>query len=161
MRRRDERGAAMVEAPVCIAVVLLLLMGVVTLTQVLWTHLDLAKAAKDTARYAARVEYDPSATVLSSRRHRTADEVKAWAASVAAEAGVRPQDVTVTTSDGSRLESLRTGDQVTVTIRTTVANPLYAMAASVTNTMAGLIRAGQPFPEGGVPIKAEAQTYVE
>ena len=158
--RRGERGSAMVETTLCIPVVLLLMMGIVTLIQVLWTHLDLAEAARDTARYAARVEYDPSTLPLSSRRHRTVDEVKAWAASVASEAGVRPEDVTVTTPDDRPLESLQAGDRVTVTIRTTVANPLYATAAGITNTMAGLF-GGQPFPSGGVPIKAEAGTYVE
>src|SRR5688572_15664614 len=160
-RVRDERGLALVEAPICIAVVLLLMMGVVTLTQVVWTHLDLAEAARDTARYAARVEYDPSVTPLSSRRHRTAAEVKAWAVSVASEAGVTLADVTVTTSNGQPLESLRAGDQVTVTIRKTVSNPLYLTAAGITNAVGGLLHVGEPFPEDGMPITAEAQTYVE
>jgi len=161
MRSRDERGAAMVEAPVCIVVILLLMMGITTLTQVVWTHLDLAEAARDTARYAARVEYDPSTLPLSSRRHRTANEVKAWAASVAAEAGVAPEDVSVTTSNGKPLEQLRAGDRVTVTITKKVNNPLYQLASGVTNAMSGLVGAGNAFDPSGVTITAEANTYVE
>jgi Flp pilus assembly protein TadG len=159
--RPDERGSAMVEAPFCIAVVLLLMMGIVTLVQVVWTHLDLADAVRDTTRYAARVEYDPSAVPAGSSRHRTAAEVKAWAESMAAESGIHAADVAVTTSSGAPLESLHAGDLVTITITTTVHNPLYRMAANTTNAMAGLLHVGQPFNPDGVPIKAEAETYVE
>lgn len=160
-RARDERGLAMVEAPLCIAVVLLLLMGVLTLTQVVWTHMDLAEAARDTARYATRAEYDRDTATLSSRRRRTVEEVKAWAASVASEAGVSVDDVTITTPDGRPLESLLPGDLVTVTLTKTVANPLYTTAAGITNAMSALFPGGRPFDPEGVTITAEAETYVE
>jgi hypothetical protein len=149
----------MVEMPLCIAVVLLLLMGALTLTQVIWTHHELAQAARESTRYAARVEYDPSTTPLSSRRHRNESEVRAWAAQLADDAGVQASDVTVTAS--GPLESLHAGDTVTVTIQTTVSNPIYRTAAGLTNAVSGLLHLGQAFSPDGVPIKAEAKTYVE
>ena len=159
-RRHDERGLAMVEAPLCIVVILLLLMGVITITQVIWTHLDLAEAARDTVRYAARVEYDPVAG--TSSRHRTAVEVEAWATKVAHEAcgdGECTVSFQVCSSEGvdcgtppvneddayDELQGAQTGDLVTVTITRTVSNPLFDTAAGITNAMAGLLNLGQPF----------------
>jgi len=172
-RAQDERGLALVEAPLCIAVVLLLLMGVVTVTQVIWTHLDLAEAARDATRYATRVDYAPGST----GRHRTAEEVEAWVRTIAEEAGVDTVEVRVQRPDdplpaeqteqsdvepeGIALQDARTGDLVTVTITRKVANPVYATAAGLTNAMAGIVGAGRPFDPSGVSIKAEAQTYVE
>jgi len=159
LRARDQRGTALVEAPLAICLLLLLGLGVTTLVQVVWTHLDLASAARTATRYAARVEYDPSATTITGDRRRTAEQVREWTAQVAEEAGVRLEDVTITSS--APLESLTAGDVVTVTIRTVVSNPLYRLAASTTNAVATVFRADPVFDEDGVPIKAEASTYVE
>ena len=96
MNARSERGGAIVEAPMCICIVFLLGFGCLTLVQVMWTHIHLASAARDVTRYAARVEYDPSAASVTASRRRTDVEVKQWAAEVASEAGVTASDVTVT-----------------------------------------------------------------
>lgn len=161
-RTRDERGLAMVEAPLCIAVVLLLLMGVITITQVVWTHLDLAEAARDATRYATRVEFAPGST----GRHRTEDEVEDWVRTVAEEAGVDTVAVTVSRPgepepEGIDLQDARTGDIVTVTVTRKVVNPVYLTAAGITNAMAGVLGAGRPFDPEGVTVNAEAETYVE
>jgi len=162
MKARSERGSAVVELPMCICIVFLLAFGCVTLVQVMWTHIHLASSARDVTRYAARVEYDPSATTLSSNRRRTATEVANWAAEVAAEAGVTASDVTVTVSPSNKtLDTLSPGDTVTVTIQSRVNNPLYQFAASATNAFAGLFHAQGPFDPTGVTVQASASTYVE
>ena len=154
-RRTDERGLAVVEAPLCLAVVLLLMMGVITVTQMIWTHLDLAEAARDATRYATRVEYAPGST----GRHRTAEEVEIWVRTVASDAGITSVEVD-TTGDGP-LEDARTGDVVTVTLTRKIENPLYTTAAGITNAMASMFGAGRVFDPTGVTVKAQAETYVE
>ena len=168
MRRlQNDRGAAMVEAPIGMAIILLIAMGVLTLTQVTWTHMDLSSAVRDATRYATRAEWDPSATTVTSERYRTVGEVKAFAAQAASESGVKPEDVVVTiTRDGSTFtandtEVLQLDDHVTVEIPHQVSNPLYQTAASLTNTAAGLLHIGRPFNEDGVDIKATSTSYVE
>ena len=171
-RRADERGLAMVEAPFCLAAVLLLLMGVVTVTQMIWTHLDLAEAARDATRYATRVEFAPGST----GRHRTAEEVATWVRTVASDAGITSVEVTVerpgqpapeeqteqsdVDPDRSPLEEARTGDVVTVTLTRKIENALYTTAAGVTNAMASMF-GGRPFDPTGVTVKSEAKSYVE
>ena len=161
MNRRDERGSVIVEAPFCICILLLFAFGIVTLSQVMWTHVDLSAAVRDATRYASRTEYDPHATPATAERRRTVDEVKQWVAEVAAEAGVSVSDLTITTPGDKPLEQLTSGDQITVTIRHKVTNPLYELGASTTNALAGLFNAGSPFDPTGVTVKAEATTYVE
>jgi Flp pilus assembly protein TadG len=164
---KNERGAAMVEAPLCIVIVLLLSMGILTLTQVVWTHMDLASAARDGARYAGRTEWDPSATPVTLERHRTIDQIKAFAAEAASESGVGEAEVFVTVvRDGALVtplpsEPLHYGDQVTVEIRNYVSNSLYQTAASITNGMAGIFHLGDAFNEDGVHIKSVSTSYVE
>lgn len=159
MRRlADERGAALVESVLGIVIILLLSMGVLTLTQVIWTHLDLSSTVTDVARYAARVEYDPSATPVTSSRHRTADQIKAYATRAGSEAGVTSSDVAVSPAAP---ETLRTGDRITVTITKTVSNPLYKVGASITNAATGIFQLGRAFDPDGIRIKSEATSYVE
>ena len=173
MNNDNERGAAMVESILGMAIILLVSMGLLTLTQVVWTHLDLSSTTRDVARYAARVEYDPSPSVgsVNSSRHRTEDQIAAYAKQAAAESGVEVTspcvisggkavcgDVTISPANP---DALRTGDEITVTITKTVSNPLYRVAASVTNAAATVFHVGHPFDENGVPIKSEATSYVE
>lgn len=164
---KNERGAALVEAPLCIVIVLLLAMGILTVTQVVWTHMDLASAARDGARYGGRTEWDPSATPVTLERHRTIEQIKKFAAQAAGESGVDEDQVVVTVSrDGAPVtpapsEPLRYGDQVTVEIRNFVSNSLYQTAASITNGMARIFHLGVPFNEDGVHIKSVSTSYVE
>ena len=166
-RLKNDRGAAMVEAPVCIAIVLLLAMGILTLTQVVWTHMDLSSAVRDASRYGGRTEWDPSSTPVTLERHRTIEQIKDFATRAGSESGVTEQDVIVTVvRDGLTVtpapsEPLRYGDQVTVEIRNFVSNSLYQTAASITNGMAGIFHLGDPFNEDGVHIKAVSTSYVE
>ena len=169
MRRlRDDRGAALVEAPFAIAIVLLISMGVLTITQVAWNHLDLANSVRDVSRYASRAEWDPSATTVSSARYRTVGEIKEFATRAGSESGVIGDDVVVTVvRDGVKVTPapsdfvLQLGDRVTVQITNTVSNPLYQTAASISNAVTGIFPIGHVFDEDGVDIHASSSTFVE
>jgi hypothetical protein len=161
---RGERGSAMIEAPFAVCIVLLLLMGVTTLVQVAWTDLTLSSGVRTATRYASHVDYVPGSG--SADRRRTAAQVEQWAADVAAEAEVHPEDVTVVgrhlpSGTEAPPEELVAGDEVTVTVTKTVTNPLYRVAASITNAAAHVVGAGDVFDPDGVGVKAEATTYVE
>ena len=174
MRRfHDDRGAAMVELPFAIGIILLIAMGVLTITQVAWAHLDLSNTVRDAARYGTRTEYDPSATTITSARHRTADEIAQFAARAGSESGVTYEpckvldpdvdeavcgDITVSPAS---LTGVGYGDHVTVTIAKTVNNPLYQTAASITNTAGSILHIGHVFREDGVQITASSSSYVE
>jgi Flp pilus assembly protein TadG len=170
MRRvRDDRGTAIVEAPICICIVLLLAMGVLTLTQVVWTHMDLSTTVRDAARYASRAEWDPSASQITLDRYRTVGDVREFATGAGSETGVAYQNVVVNVfRDGAEVTPapsddfvLQLDDRVTVELVNRVSNPLYQTAASVTNLTAGIFHLGRPFDEDGVDIKAKATSYVE
>jgi hypothetical protein len=161
---RDEQGSVLVETPFAIGIVLLLLMGVTTLVQVAWTDLALSSAVRATTRFATHVDYVPGSG--SAARRRTEDQVKEWTAEVASEAHVTPDEVTVVgTHEPSGVEApldqLVSGDQITLTVTKRVSNPLYRVAATVTNAAAHLVHAGDVFDPNGVGVKAGASTYVE
>jgi hypothetical protein len=167
-RFRKENGAAVVEAPICIAIILLLAMGVLTITQVVWTHMDLATTARDASRYAGRAEWDPSAEIVTLDRYRTVGQIRDFAFQAGDESELLRDQIVVTVKrDDAPLTNvsdstvLHLGDQVTVEILKTVDNPLYQSAASITNAVAGVFHLGGPFDEDGVDIKAKSSTYVE
>jgi len=166
MRRalRDERGGALVEAPIAICILLVLAMGLTTIVQLAWTHLTLSSAVQSTARYATHVDYDPTAGGID--RRRAADQVRAWAAEVAAEAGVDEDDVTIVgrragTGEVVPIEHLVAGDEIEITVATVVSNPLYRVAASVTNAASHVVGGGDVFDPDGIGVKAGASSYVE
>jgi hypothetical protein len=164
MRHLGERGSAVVEAPFAICIVLLLLTGVTTLVQVAWTDLALSSGVRATTRFASHVDYVPGSSTAA--RRRTEDQVKEWAAAVAAEAHVEPDDVRVVgkhvpSGVEAPLDQLVAGDEIVVTVTKTVNNPLYRIAATVTNTAAHVVGAGDVFDPAGVGVKAGASTYVE
>ena len=170
MRRlRDEQGSAIVESPFAIGIVLMIAMGVLTITQIAWNHMDLATSVRDASRYASRAEWDPSAETVTSARYRTVGEVKAFAARAGSESGVTEENVVVTvvrddepvTPAPSNDFVLKLGDHVTVQILNTVSNPLYKTAASITNAVTGIFPVGHVFDEDGVRITASSSTYVE
>lgn len=161
---RDERGSVLVETPLAIGIILLLLMGVTTLVQVAWTDLALSSAVRATTRFATHDDYVPGTD--SASRRRTADQVKQWTADVAAEAHVTPDDVTVVgTHEPSGVEApldeLVSGDRITLTVTKRVSNPLYRIAATVTNAAGHLVHAGDVFDPNGVDVKAGSSTYAE
>lgn len=161
--RGNERGSSLVETPMAICILLLLGMGVVTIVQVVWTHLDLASSVRTATRYASHVDYDP--VDGGTDRRRTEAQVQAWMAEVADAAGVAQDDVTVVARDrfGNEvpLTNAVAGDTVVVTARVTVSNPVYRLAAAVTNAAGGVIGAGSVFDPDGVDVMAEAVTFVE
>jgi hypothetical protein len=166
---KNDNGTAIVEAPMCIAIVLLIAMGVLTITQIAWTHMDLAKAVRDSARYGGRSEWDPSAETVTLERHRSIDEIKAFAVESASDAGIDTSNVVVTvtrndediTSQLAPDQPLQYGDHVTIEIKKLVANGLYGTGARITNAVSTIFGAGHPFNEDGVDIKAISSTYVE
>jgi hypothetical protein len=163
-RLRDQRGSAIVEVPFAVCIILLLTMGVTTLVQVTWTHLALSSGVRATERYATHVDYDPVAG--GAARRRSTDAVKEWAAAVAAEAHVTPDDVTVVghhepSGIEAPLDQLVAGDEVTITVTKTVTNPLYRLGASVTNAVSHVVGGGDVFNPDGVGVTTGASTYVE
>ena len=163
-RVRDERGAALVETPLALAILLLLTLGVLTLVQAAWSHHQLADAVRDGARFAARADWAPDAAVPGSRR-RTEDEVQAWTARVAAEVGLDPDEVTVTvrrrgTGEIVPLSAARPGDELVLRAETAVDGPAYGLMAGVANA-AGAVFGARPFDPDGLPVSAEAVTYFE
>jgi hypothetical protein len=166
MRRalRDERGGALVEAPFAICILLLLAMGLTTIVQLAWTHLTLSSSVESTVRYATHVDYDPVAGGVD--RHRTQEQVRQWAAEVAAEAGVAPDDVTIVgrrvpTGEVVPIDQLVSGDEIEITVQTVVSNPLYRVAVSVTNAASHVVGGDDVFDPDGIGVKAGASSYVE
>jgi hypothetical protein len=161
---RNERGSVLVETPFAIGIILLLLMGVATLVQVAWTDLSLSSAVRATTRFATHDDYVPGSG--SAARRRTEDQVKQWTADVAAEAHITPDDVAIVGSHEpsgveAPLDQLVSGDQITLTVTKRVTNPLYRIAATVTNAAARLVHAGDVFDPNGVGVSAGSSTYVE
>jgi hypothetical protein len=161
---RSQQGGALVEAPLAIGVLFVLAMALTTLVQLVWTHLALSSAVQSSTRYAAHVDYDPDAGGID--RRRTEDQVRAWAAEVAAEAHVDPDDVTIVgrhipSGVVAPIADLVAGDEIVVTVEVTVNNPLYRIGASITNAASHAIGAGDVFDPDGVGVEAGATTYVE
>lgn len=152
------------EAPFAVCILLLLTMGLTTIVQLAWTHLSLSSAVRGATRYATHVDYDPQAGGID--RHRTEDQVRAWAAELAAEAGVDLDDVTIVgrhvpSGVEAPLDQLVAGDEVVITIDVVVSNPLYRIAASVTNAASNVVGGDDVFDPDGVGVSAGATTYVE
>ena len=163
-RWRDERGSALVETPASLAILLLIILGFLTLVQAAWTHHQLADAVRDGARYATRADWDPETTFTGSRR-RTEAEVQEWTARVASKVGVDPDEVTVVvrqkgTGQVISLAAARPGDEVVVRISSAVDGPAYGVMAGVANA-AGAVFGARPFDPDGLPVSAEAVTYIE
>lgn len=164
VRSGDQQGGALVEVPLAVVVLLLLAMGLTTLVQVAWTHLALSSAVRATTRYAAHVEYDPSVNGID--RRRTDEQIRAWAAEVAAEARVAPEDVTITGRRGPTgievsVNQLIAGDEVVITVEKLVSNPLYELGAAITNGLSHVVGGGDVFDPDGIGIEAGATTFVE
>lgn len=160
----NERGGALVEVPLAVAIVLMLAMGLTTLVQVAWTHLALSSAVRATTRYATHVEYDPS--VGGVDRRRTDEQVRAWTVEVAAEARVAPEDVTIVgrrVPSGAEvpIDQLVAGDEVVITVEKVVSNPLYELAAAITNSVSHVVGGDDVFNPAGIGIEAGATTFVE
>lgn len=160
---RTERGAVLVETPFAICILLVLAMGLTTLTQVAWTHLALSSAVESATRYSSHVDYQPGGGI---DRRRTEQQVKEWAAEVAAEAHIEPDDVTITgrhmpSEAPAPVDQLVAGDEITVTVTKTVTNPLYRVAASIANTASHVVGSDDVFDPDGIGVKAEAVTFVE
>jgi hypothetical protein len=159
-RLRSARGSALVETPIALGVFLLVGFGLLTVVQLAWTHLELSSSVRSAARYAARVEYDPSADPVTGERHRTPDQVvDGWRQAIADEVGVPAEDITILV--GPDPSELLPGDEVVVRVSANVTNPLYRLTASLTNSLAGLVGSSGPLPVDGVRVTAEAASYVE
>jgi Flp pilus assembly protein TadG len=153
--RTDQRGSATVELALALPIVFLLSMGCMTIVQALYDSHRLAAAVEDGTRYATRADYEPDGTAQCANvRRRTISEVETF---TAAAAGGGQNVVVTVTGDPCTAQA---GDEVTVTVRDKVSNPLYMATAAMTNAFASLF-GRTPFNPSGLPIKAEAQTYVE
>lgn len=165
--RRNERGGAMVETPFAVVIMAFLAMGIVTLTQALYVHLQLASGVRAGARYASRTDYDPAASPPSSSRRRSEQEVRAYTveatgADLSADAlTCDPRCVLVTVSSGGTLPNAPRGAEVTVRAETVVDNALYDIGASFTNALAGLLGQGQLLDPAGISVSAEALAILE
>lgn len=156
MRRlRGSDGSATVELAVVVPIVLLLAMGFLTVVQALYDSHRLASSVGDVARYATRADYLPEGgAACENARRRTLGEVQAYAV---AAARVDADDVTVSSDPCLALP----GHEIEIVLTDTVSNPLYLAAAGLTNALSRIVGGDDVFPTAGLPIRAEASTYVE
>lgn len=172
MRRRDDdTGAAIVEAPFAIGIIMLFAMGVLTITQVAWNHLNLANSVRDASRYASRAEWDPSAQTVTLARYRTIAEIKNFATTAGGDSGLSYSDVAVKVerngldvtppASQEKTFTVQRGDEVTVTVTHLVSQGLYQTAATATNAVTSIFHVGHIFDPNGVHITASSSTFVE
>jgi len=132
---RGEEGASMVELPLAFIAVTLLALTVVAMGQVLLDYQHLAGAARASARYATRSEYDPSRSPASSSRRPTTSEVVSFAKE---SADPLPADGVVGQLSADNLSG-RAGDEVTVTLEYEVSGGAFGFVTNTVNALGGLI----------------------
>lgn len=157
-----EHGRALVKLPLTVCGGLLVLAGLTTGVQVAWTDLALSSALGSTTRFASNVSYAPGS---AGARHSTQEQVMRWAADVAAESHVQPDDLTVTARHlpsgvPASLDQLVVGDEVTVSVKKTVSNPLYRLVATTVNAVTNAVGADDLVDPAGVDVKAHATNHV-
>lgn len=157
-----EEGRALVKVPIAVCGGLLVLAGLTTGVQVAWTDLALSSALGSTTRFASNVSYAPGS---AGARHSTQAQVMRWAADVAAESHVEPDDLTVTarhlpSGAPASLDQLVVGDEVTVSVKKTVSNPLYRIVASTVNAVTHTVGGDDVMDPAGVDVKAHATNHV-
>src|SRR5438552_15456750 len=94
-RQRGDQGSAIVEAPFAIIVIMLLAMGAITITQMIFVHLSLAHGVRAGVRYASRADYDPSTNTGSATRRNETD-VRVYTAGASGITGCTRADLTTT-----------------------------------------------------------------
>ena len=132
---RGEEGASMVELPLAFIAVTLLALTVVAMGQVLLDYQHLAGAARASARYATRSEYDPSRSPATSSRRPTTSEVVTFAKE---SADPLPADGVVGQLSADNLSG-RAGDEVTVTLEYQVSGGAFGFVTNTVNALGGLI----------------------
>ena len=152
--RTRESGAAMVEAPIAIAVLLMLAFGAFWIANIGVRHHQLNEAVNAASRYGARSYYAPGGNV---ERRRSIPEIKAFATKAAGPLAdtIQPGDIEVFCgSDPGNLatcadsRAVGPGDfiEVRVTARVESDDPITSIARSV-NGLLGSIGAGDALPE--------------
>lgn len=152
MRTRDQRGAAMIEAPAAIVVILGIGLGAFFIGNLVLRYHQLEEAVATGARFAARASTVPGA---GAERRRTAEEIVTYV-----ELAAEPlAGVTVSIRCGADLATLDAqpectnpeaqppGRYIQIRASSVVAedDPVMAVARSV-NALFGAIGAGEPFP---------------
>src|SRR5260370_17065473 len=82
-RRRDERGASIVEAPFAIIAITFFAIGVVAFAQIMLSYQHLTGATRAAARYAAKNDYDPTKSPASAARRPGSVDVSSFATTAA------------------------------------------------------------------------------
>ena len=84
-RLSGERGVSVVEAPIVLLVIAFFALGVLGFVQIFIQYQHLTSATRSAARYAAKADYDPSATPPVWGTRPDSDHVKSYAAKAAPE----------------------------------------------------------------------------
>lgn len=132
---RDERGAAVVELPLAFIGLTLLALTIVAIGQVLLDYQHLSGAARASARYATRSEYDPSRVPATSSRRPTTGEVLSFARQ---SADPLPAPAVEGALSADNLAG-RAGDEMTVTLEYQVQGGAYGLVTGAVNKLGGLI----------------------
>lgn len=133
--QRDERGTALIELPAAFIALTYLALTLVALGQVLLDYQHLAGAARASARYATRSEYDPARSPATAARRPATGEVLTFAQAAA-------DPLPAASVNGSMsADNLagRAGDEVTVTLTYTVGGGAFAFVTNTVNAMGGLL----------------------
>lgn len=130
-----QRGSAMVELPFAFIGLATLILTIAALGQVLLDYQHLAGAARASARYATRSEYDPARSPATSSRRPSNGEVVAFAQQAA---DPIPAGGVVAQVSRDNLTG-RPGDEVTVTLDYTVEGGAFGFVTETVNRLGGLI----------------------
>jgi len=152
----NERGSALIEGAVCMAVILAIGLGALWTGNIMLRYYQLEKAVQSAARYATRSESIPGQS--SANRRRSATEIATFLGNAAqnGKPAISPSDLTVEIQCGTSPSSLTTctnpelqppGNFVQVKASLVVASndPVMAFARSV-NGLLGVLHVGAPLP---------------
>ena len=152
----SERGSALIEGVVCMAVILAIGLGALWTGNIMLRYYQMEKAVQSAARYATRSESIPGQS--SANRRRSATEISTFLANAVknGKPAISSSDVTIDIQCGTSPSSLSTctnpesqppGNfvQVKASLLVASSDPVMAFARSV-NGLLGVLHVGAPFP---------------
>lgn len=154
--RRDQSGAAMVEAALVLPVIAFIALGIIAFGQVLFAYQHLTSATRMGARYATKLDYDPV------RQPNTADQrPRTWEVQGETSTAAKPEPmkctVNVAVTDcpdvsvsvfrnnaqvGTENYNAQPGDEMHLKAVADVDNGPYHMVAGLVNSFAGFFGGG-------------------
>lgn len=157
--RRDQSGAAMVEAALVLPVIAFIALGIIAFAQVLFAYQHLTGATRTAARYATKLDYDPTRQPNTADQRPKTWEVQSVTAGAVDQAPDRPMtcnvpeggsncpDVSVAVYRNNAQVSTENfdgqpGDRVRLSATTDIDKGPYRMVAGLVNSFAGFFGGG-------------------